>query len=96
MANRQIGSHELSNNVPSKLHRDGVEKDNDNTIVEHFDNAEQIANLKSETPQMRLNSDDLGIWESVVRHKFITLVAMAAAFSASLDGYRKQSFEQNL
>ncbi|KUJ10532.1 general substrate transporter, partial [Mollisia scopiformis] len=37
---------------------------------------------------MRLKSDDLGIWESVGRHKYITFVGMAAAFSASLDGYQ--------
>ncbi|KAH8593537.1 general substrate transporter [Bisporella sp. PMI_857] len=37
---------------------------------------------------MRLKSDDLGIWESVGRYKWIIAVGMAAAFSASLDGYQ--------
>lgn len=54
--------------------------------------AEEIEVMgKGEAPQMRLKADDLGIWESVGRYKLVTAVAMAAAFSASLDGYRKCS-----
>lgn len=51
--------------------------------------AEEIEVMgKGEAPQMRLKSDDLGVWESIGRYKLVTAVAMAAAFSASLDGYR--------
>lgn len=41
------------------------------------------------TAQMRSKSDDLSVWQSMLQHKFVGLVAMSAAFSASLDGYRK-------
>ena len=43
-------------------------------------------------PQMRTKSDDLTVWESIKQYKLVTLVAMGAAFSASLDGYRKYIF----
>lgn len=56
--------------------------------------AEEIEDSKGAAPQMRLKSDDLGIWESVGRYKLVSAVAMAAAFSASLDGYRKLSHPQ--
>lgn len=95
MANHEIETHDLSDIVPSKAKRDDVKMDNE--IVKLFNNEEQVENLKNEAPQMRLKSDDLGIWESVLRHKFIMFVAMAAAFSASLDGYRKLNHSrQNL
>ncbi|CZS96291.1 probable maltose permease (MalP) [Rhynchosporium graminicola] len=38
--------------------------------------------------QMRSEIDDLSGWQSVKKQKLITIVAMAAAFSASLDGYQ--------
>jgi hypothetical protein len=38
---------------------------------------------------MRTKADDLTIWQSAKRHKRVSLLAMVAAFSASLDGYRK-------
>ncbi|KAH7339191.1 general substrate transporter [Pyrenochaeta sp. MPI-SDFR-AT-0127] len=37
---------------------------------------------------MRSRADDLSIWQSVRRNKFLGLVAMSAAFSAALDGYQ--------
>lgn len=40
---------------------------------------------------MRSKVDDLAVWQSVKQFKIVSLVAMAAAFSASLDGYRKAS-----
>ncbi|RDW62205.1 putative maltose permease (MalP) [Coleophoma cylindrospora] len=64
----------------------GDEATNEYVSVEHCNNAEE--NPKSAAPAMRLKSDDLGIMESVGRYKLITLVAMAAAFCASLDGYQ--------
>jgi len=39
-------------------------------------------------PPMRSKSDDLSVWETVKRYKLVTVIAMGAAFSASLDGYR--------
>lgn len=44
---------------------------------------------KSMGPVMRSRDDDLGVWECVLRFKTVSLIAMAAAFSASLDGYRE-------
>jgi hypothetical protein len=38
---------------------------------------------------MRSKVDDLSVWQSIQRYKVVGFVAMAAAFSASLDGYRK-------
>lgn len=50
--------------------------------------AEEIEVSKAVAPQMRLKSDNLGIWDSVKQYKLISAVAMAAAFAASLDGYQ--------
>lgn len=47
-------------------------------------------------PQMRSKMDDLSIWESVKAYKLVTAVAMAAALSASLDGYRKLPHKNSL
>ena len=47
---------------------------------------------KGPAQQMRTRADDLPIWESVKRYKLVSSLAMAAAFSASLDGYRTSSF----
>lgn len=40
-------------------------------------------------PLMRSKEDSLGIWRTVLRHKRLGLIAMTAAFCASLDGYRE-------
>lgn len=45
--------------------------------------------MKSMGPVMRSREDDLGMLQCVRRFKTVSLIAMAAAFSASLDGYRK-------
>ncbi|KIH95184.1 hypothetical protein SPBR_03440 [Sporothrix brasiliensis 5110] len=39
-------------------------------------------------PLMRSKEDSFGIWRTVLRHKRVGLIAMAAAFCASLDGYQ--------
>jgi hypothetical protein len=44
---------------------------------------------KGGTPLMRSKEDNIGVWQSVRRYKRVGLIAMAAAFCASLDGYRK-------
>lgn len=43
---------------------------------------------KGNDPIMRTKEDDLGIWQSVRRYKWVSALAMMAAFSASLDGYQ--------
>ncbi|KAJ6087608.1 hypothetical protein N7467_006522 [Penicillium canescens] len=43
---------------------------------------------KGNTPIMRTKEDDLGVWQSVRRYKWVSTLAMVAAFSASLDGYQ--------
>lgn len=40
-------------------------------------------------PVLRAATDDLSVWQSVRRFKKVGYIAMAAAFCASLDGYRK-------
>lgn len=44
-------------------------------------------------PAMRSDLDNLSIWESLRRYKVVTMIAMAGAFSASLDGYRTTTTE---
>lgn len=79
-------SHDI---VPVSL--DMNEKDNELAHHEHFQTAEEIRRTLSKggVVQMRSKFDDLGILQSLSRYRYITLVAMAAAFSASLDGYRE-------
>lgn len=63
----------------------------DDGTVMHCDNAEVTRQMstKGEAPLMRSKVDDLGILESARQYKFVSLIAMVAAFSASLDGYRE-------
>lgn len=51
---------------------------------------EDISHART-TTQMRSKSDDVSVWQSMMQHKLVGLVAMSAAFSASLDGYRECS-----
>lgn len=55
--------------------------------VVHEDNVAQDELRQAQ--QTRTAEDDLPIWQAVQRYKLVTVVAMLAAFSASLDGYRK-------
>ncbi|KAK8869487.1 hypothetical protein IAR55_000052 [Kwoniella newhampshirensis] len=71
--------------VPVSL--DMNEKDNELAHQEHFQTADDLKK-DGGIVQMRSKFDDLGVWSSLRRHKYITAVAMAAAFSASLDGYQ--------
>jgi hypothetical protein len=53
---------------------------------------------KDAAPLMFSKEDDLTVWQSVRRYRMVGVIAMAAAFSASLDGYRKfqhKWFESN-
>jgi hypothetical protein len=80
MANDQSENHYSSDIVTSNIKDDEATK-------EYM--TEDVS--KSGAPQMRMKSDDIPILESVGRYKLITLVGIAAAFSASLDGYRKST-----
>lgn len=46
---------------------------------------------KPEGPVMRSQVDDISVWKTARQFKVASLIAMTAAFSASLDGYRKSS-----
>lgn len=63
------------------------EKDAHIASTEHHDSMAQ----HDAEQQMRSQEDNVPIWEAVKRYKLITVVTMLAAFSASLDGYRKVS-----
>ncbi|OGM48645.1 hexose transporter [Aspergillus bombycis] len=49
---------------------------------------EHCAIGKGGAPVMRSKEDDLSVWQTVRRYKVVSVVAMAAAFSAALDGYQ--------
>ncbi|EPE07151.1 sugar transporter [Ophiostoma piceae UAMH 11346] len=54
-----------------------------------IDAVEMDENARSTGGQlMRSREDSLGIWQTVLRHKRVGLIGMAAAFCASLDGYQ--------
>lgn len=46
--------------------------------------------VKGGDPVMRSREDDLSVWQCAFRFKRVSLIAMVAAFSASLDGYREK------
>ncbi|WVW82736.1 hypothetical protein I302_104747 [Kwoniella bestiolae CBS 10118] len=74
--------------VPVSLDMD--EKNNELAHHDHLQTAEEIRRTMSKGGQVQMRSkhDDLGIWAAVKQNKKIALVAMAAAFSASLEGYQ--------
>ncbi len=57
--------------------------------VENHTTAEDVPPPKPGAPLMRSKEDEIPIWQSIRRHKLVGLIAMAAAFCAALDGYRK-------
>ncbi|WWC89683.1 uncharacterized protein L201_004608 [Kwoniella dendrophila CBS 6074] len=75
--------------VPVSL--DMNEKDNELMHTEHtLQTAEEIRRTMSKGGQVQMKSryDELGIWAAVKQNRYITGVAMAAAFAASLEGYQ--------
>lgn len=52
---------------------------------------EQTAPSKADAPVKRCQADSLSVWHFARQFKMASLIAMIAAFSASLDGYRKLS-----
>ncbi|GES58542.1 major facilitator superfamily domain, general substrate transporter [Aspergillus terreus] len=57
--------------------------------VEHAATAEDMPSAsKGTAPLMRSGLDNLSVWQSVRLYKKVAIIAMFAAFSASLDGYQ--------
>lgn len=66
-------------------------------IVEHAPAGDMPEGVsKSTEPLMRSKLDNLTVWKSVGRYKNVAVIAMIAAFSASLDGYREISTLRNV
>ncbi|OJJ44483.1 hypothetical protein ASPZODRAFT_18673 [Penicilliopsis zonata CBS 506.65] len=64
-------------------------------MAQNKPNTENIESIEMDPPDtqlkapiMRTKEDDLGVWQSVKRYKWVSVLAMVAAFSASLDGYQ--------
>ena len=57
--------------------------------VEMHNVADDVPNPKGGAPLMRTKEDDYSVWQTVARYKVVGYIAMAAAFCASLDGYRR-------
>lgn len=66
-----------------------ISKENAENIEDISPNQRDEMPTKKMGPIMRSREDDLGVWQCVLRFKTVSLIAMTAAFSASLDGYRK-------
>jgi hypothetical protein len=66
-----------------------ISKENAENIEDVSPNQRDEFPTKNMGPIMRSREDDLGVWQCVLRFKTVSLIAMTAAFSASLDGYRK-------
>ncbi|KAG2412159.1 hypothetical protein HFD88_009715 [Aspergillus terreus] len=65
------------------------ERKGNSETVEHAATAEDMPSAsKGTAPLMRSGLDDLSVWQSVRRYKKVAIIAMFAAFSASLDGYQ--------
>ena len=59
--------------------------------IEHVPKEQEQVPSKANGPVMRSQADDLSVWQCARQFKVASLIAMIAAFSASLDGYRKSS-----
>jgi SP family general alpha glucoside:H+ symporter-like MFS transporter len=59
-------------------------------MVENRTTAEEMPpqDSKGGAPLMRSKADELSVWQSVRLYKRVGVIAMIAAFAASLDGYR--------
>lgn len=81
MANDNAQAQELAVMPPAKAQDERVER----VITEE----EHRGISKGDHALMRSKVDDLSVWESLRRFKLVAGIAMIAAFSASLDGYRE-------
>ena len=62
--------------------------------ISHIDNAHIVEEIdraleKGQPVLMKSVLDKVGVWQAVKTYKRVSLICMAAAFSASLDGYRE-------
>ena len=79
MANETPEHHDTHDIVPST--RNGVNNQEPGVETLHVEyRSDEV---------MRAKSDDLTVWQTAKQYKLVTLLAMSAAFSASLDGYRE-------
>ncbi|KAH6967855.1 general substrate transporter [Ilyonectria sp. MPI-CAGE-AT-0026] len=58
--------------------------------IENRETAEDMQQTieKGGVPLMRSREDDISVWQTAWRYKTVGVIAMAAAFSAALDGYQ--------
>lgn len=92
MANIQQTSHDLgAAEMPIMNEKSAYEN------VEHYATTEEMQRAISAgaEPVMRSKVDDLKVWQAIKQYKLVTCLAMAAAFSASLDGYRRFLHDQS-
>jgi SP family general alpha glucoside:H+ symporter-like MFS transporter len=61
----------------------------DNIVERQSRDNDMQPQSKGGAPVMRSKADELTVWQSARRHKKVGYIAMAAAFCASLDGYRE-------
>lgn len=62
---------------------------NEYDAVERVNTTEEMDHpTKPGAQVMRTRSDELGVWQALRSNKTLGLIAMSAAFSASLDGYQ--------
>lgn len=84
----------MSNHLnPLKVGSTDPEKTNASERIEHYATAEEMQRATSAgaDPVMRSKIDDLSVWQAVKQYRLVSMLAMAAAFCASLDGYRKST-----
>lgn len=79
----QQKSGEIPETPTTGKHHDNTEKQDEFHIESKNDIPEH------ENTQMRTSADDVSVWQAMKRYKFVCGIAMAAAFSSSLDGYRE-------
>ncbi|CEJ59439.1 Putative D-isomer specific 2-hydroxyacid dehydrogenase [Penicillium brasilianum] len=62
--------------------------ENSEAIENYYAEKRPSTPVKNGDPVMRSREDDLCVWQCALRFKKMSLIAMIAAFSASLDGYQ--------
>lgn len=60
----------------------------------HVDNAHMVGEIdrafeRGEPVQMKSTMDRISVWQAVKTYRRVSMICMAAAFSASVDGYRE-------
>jgi SP family general alpha glucoside:H+ symporter-like MFS transporter len=64
----------------------------ENTAITAATDEDILPTSKGGAPVMRSKADDLSVWQTVRIYKRVGLIAMAAGFCASLDGYRNNTY----